>query len=582
MASKINIIRGTDQDDNLTGTSETDGILAGNGDDTVVALGGDDIVQGGSGNDALYGGDGADYIYGGDGNDIVAGGPGADSLKGGLGFDIAVYDTLPTAPSREKGNAWLITIGGETDELKQFEQLRVDQDGSTYFFYLDGSNNPPLVFDDNAQTPEDTPLSIPAANLLANDYDFEGDPIAISSVGNALNGTVALDGDTITFTPASDYFGLASFEYTINGGLADGNVATVTVEITPVGLVGFARSVSGTATPLDVDGDYAYVGDVGGVLQVFDVSDSSNPLRLGTVSTGQEIGDLDVVGAYAYLGNDANGFCKYSVGDPDTLTFAGGRSDGAYAVGVDYDGGQYAYVGYGYTPGAELKVYDMTSFPSAPAASYDAAGDRHIYPLDVVGDRAYVMTANHGPYFEVIDVSAPLSPTYVSKIEITPSVYGHYMCHYEVVGDYAYVPTGSTGGFTGGLLVIDLSTETAPEVAAFFSIPDAGRADIAGPGIDVVGDRAYMASQSGLYIFDVSDPTDPNILVDPNTNADFAYPAEFLPSKGGWVEVQDNTAYVTSFRDYGQGGQVGGLAVFQLPENDEVSAGPVADDALLI
>jgi hypothetical protein len=65
-----------------------------------------------------------------------------------------------------------------------------------------------------------TPLSIPASALLANDTDPNGQPLSIQSVSNPTNGTVSYNTSTqtVTFTPTGGYTGLASFTYTITDG----------------------------------------------------------------------------------------------------------------------------------------------------------------------------------------------------------------------------------------------------------------------------------------------------------------------------------------------------------------------------
>ena len=44
-------------------------------------------------------------------------------------------------------------------------------------------------------------LSVEASALLANDTDAENDTLSITTVGVAVNGTVSLNGTTITLHP---------------------------------------------------------------------------------------------------------------------------------------------------------------------------------------------------------------------------------------------------------------------------------------------------------------------------------------------------------------------------------------------
>jgi hypothetical protein len=78
----------------------------------------------------------------------------------------------------------------------------------------------PFGGEDALATNEDTPRTVPVAQLLANDSDADGDTLTISSVGDPVNGTVVLDDltGTVTFTPALNFNGNASFIYMLSDG----------------------------------------------------------------------------------------------------------------------------------------------------------------------------------------------------------------------------------------------------------------------------------------------------------------------------------------------------------------------------
>jgi hypothetical protein len=72
-------------------------------------------------------------------------------------------------------------------------------------------NDAPTAAADARATAEDTALSFPAADLLANDAEGppneSGQTLTVISVGSPVNGTVRLEAGTITFTPAANYNG---------------------------------------------------------------------------------------------------------------------------------------------------------------------------------------------------------------------------------------------------------------------------------------------------------------------------------------------------------------------------------------
>ena len=113
-----------------------------------------------------------------------------------------------------------------------------DSDPATASIAVGAVNDAPVANDDTTSTNEDTPLVIPARQLLGNDdpgpANEGGQTLTLTAVGQALNGQVSLgaNGD-ITFTPAPDFNGQASFVYTVcdNGSPSEcsGTIAIVDV-----------------------------------------------------------------------------------------------------------------------------------------------------------------------------------------------------------------------------------------------------------------------------------------------------------------------------------------------------------------
>lgn len=98
---------------------------------------------------------------------------------------------------------------------------------------VESGNANPVATDDSVSGVEDTAVVIPVSQLLANDSDPDGDTPFIQSVQDAVNGTVALDGEgNVVFTPAPDFSGPASFTYTVSDG--NGGFATATVAVNVV------------------------------------------------------------------------------------------------------------------------------------------------------------------------------------------------------------------------------------------------------------------------------------------------------------------------------------------------------------
>jgi VCBS repeat-containing protein len=97
-------------------------------------------------------------------------------------------------------------------------------------------NDPPVANDDSYSVDEDTLLSVTSPGVLGNDLDNESNPLtAVFDVGptNAISFILNSDG-SFNYTPIPNYNGTDSFTYHANDGVADSNIATVTITINPI------------------------------------------------------------------------------------------------------------------------------------------------------------------------------------------------------------------------------------------------------------------------------------------------------------------------------------------------------------
>ncbi len=97
-----------------------------------------------------------------------------------------------------------------------------------------GIDDPPVAVDDSVTARAGTTVTIP---VTANDYDPDGNAIAVVSVGDKLkagHGTVdVLDGTSVTYVPALGFSGLDTFDYTIVDENGNPDTATVHVQLFP-------------------------------------------------------------------------------------------------------------------------------------------------------------------------------------------------------------------------------------------------------------------------------------------------------------------------------------------------------------
>ena len=97
---------------------------------------------------------------------------------------------------------------------------------------VNGSNDAPRAVPDEASTAEDTAITIA---VLANDSDADdGDTLTLVSAGDAVGGTVAVNGSNVVFTPTANFNGTASFEYIVRDSTGLESTGSVEVDVTAV------------------------------------------------------------------------------------------------------------------------------------------------------------------------------------------------------------------------------------------------------------------------------------------------------------------------------------------------------------
>src|SRR5262249_28998314 len=98
-----------------------------------------------------------------------------------------------------------------------------------------GVNDAPVAGNDSYSTNEDTPLTVAAPGVRANDGDVDNDPLTLSVVDQPLHGSLTLNPDgSFTYTPAADFNGSDSFTYRLDDGQATSNAATAAITVNPV------------------------------------------------------------------------------------------------------------------------------------------------------------------------------------------------------------------------------------------------------------------------------------------------------------------------------------------------------------
>ena len=202
------------------------------------------------------------------------------------------------------------------------------------------NNTPPVAVADSYSTSEDTPLTVSAPGVLANDTDADGDPLTavlVSGPSHAAPSGFTLNANgSFSYTPASNYNGSDSFTYKDNDGHVDGNTVTVSLTINAVNDAPVNNLP--TAQSLNQDTSLTLSSGNGNQLSVSDVDAGSDPgfevqlsvshgaLTLSTTSgltvTGNGTASVDLTGTLANANTSLNGLTYTPTSGyfgPDTL-----------------------------------------------------------------------------------------------------------------------------------------------------------------------------------------------------------------------------------------------------------------------
>ena len=200
-------------------------------------------------------------------------------------------------------------------------------------------NDSPVAVADSYTTAEDTTLTIAAAGVLANDTDVDGNALSAVLVSGPAHGTLALNANgSFTYTPTANYNGSDTFSYRANDGITNGNIATVTLTVTPV-----------NDAPVAIADAYGVVS--GATLTV----PAAGVLTNDTDVEGDALTALLVTGAaHGAVALNANGSFTYTptagYSGPDSFTYKAndGTADGnAVAVSLTVAAGNAAPVATG-------------------------------------------------------------------------------------------------------------------------------------------------------------------------------------------------------------------------------------------
>ena len=241
-------------------------------------------------------------------------------------------------------------------------------------------------------TAQNTPLSIPASALVSNCFSPSGYTLSLASVGNPTHGTVAFDGvSTVTFTPASNYLGSASFDFTVSDGHGGTASATASLFVQASGASSLfspsdAPAVVTVNDPSPVELGVKFSASKGG--QITGIQFYKGPQNTGTHTGELWSATGTLLASATFTSESPSGWQAVTFANPVSITagktyVASYHSNGFYSATGNYFGSAHSN-GFLTAPDSASSggngVYSYGSSTVFPSSSYNATN----YWVDVI------------------------------------------------------------------------------------------------------------------------------------------------------------------------------------------------------
>ncbi len=257
----------------------------------------------------------------------------------------------------------------------------------------------------------------------------------------------------------------------------------------------FSREdTDGTAQGVAVQGDYAYIADGTNGLVVIDVSNPLSPSQVGGYDTDGDARAVAVSGNHAYLADGINGMVVVDISNATAPEFAGQKVTAPTELNDIHVSGNVVYVSRSNSSVAEYDVSD----PTAPTHNdAEGFGGSDINVLGIHENATHIFAAVEDGTVRVVEKSPTLDQVAVYQTKETP-------LDVFVRDGFLYVAEGA-----GGLEVVDVSDPENPTYISHHPTYGGGYAVFAD------GDYVYMADGiNGLQIFFIAVDVDSDGMLD--------------------------------------------------------------------
>ncbi len=293
---------------------------------------------------------------------------------------------------------------------------------------------------------------------------------------------------------------------TINGNyvyIADFTEGVVIIDITNPSVLsgGGIYNTPGYARRVTIFGEYVYVSDWGEGIQILQIRDLTTIASVGSETYARDsANDIFVDGNYAYLAETYNDLIVIDISDPTQPLKVGNwtfedPTDNFRSFGISV-AGDYAYLCTDSLIGGDGGLYVIdVSDPTNPSYVSSVTSVPSLVDIDISGDVCYVTSYNNGVYS--MNITDPTNPTILDSLNPPGSER-----RIDVDGDLLFLSSEN-----GGLKILDVSDPSNMIYNSSWSFQPSN-AQFRDVRID--GDICYIADYNNrIFIVDIADPSNP-------------------------------------------------------------------------
>ena len=253
--------------------------------------------------------------------------------------------------------------------------------------------------------------------------------------------------------------------------------------------------LSGYSKDIDIKGNYAYIANDQGGLQIVDISNPESTFITGHYSYQTNIQGVAVRDSLTYLALAASppnngGMLIVNIKDPTNPVFVG-QDNWFYGYNVFAPPNDTKFV---YIAARYWFIVEDVSWPQYPSYARRFATPGNVHSLFVIDSLVYLACEQMG--LIVYNLNNPDSTAKIGEIDTPSNARDIY-----VIDDIAYIADGY-----GGLVIVDVENPASPFFISSYDTPGYAQ------GIFVENNLAYIADGSdGLKVMDISDQENPTL-----------------------------------------------------------------------